>query len=181
MPMIETFALLQAAATEREAIPLGPPVALAAASVATGLSAGVFFTFQVSIVPALAKVDDEAYVSSFQSINRAILNPLFLSAFVGAPLLIAGAAALYWREDRPIALTIAAGLALQVATLAISGRGNVPLNDQLDQVGPVSGVAASVARTAFEAPWNRLHAIRTVTSVASLVALGVAAAMAIRN
>ncbi len=179
--MIESLAFMQDLATETKSTPVWPPVALAAATVVTGLSAGVFFTFQVSITPALARVDDEAYVSTFQSINRAILNPWFLSTFIGAPLLIAGAMALYWREDRPVALAIAVGLALQVATVAITGRGNVPLNEQLDQVGPVSGVAATAARAAFEAPWNRLNAIRTVTSVASFVVLGVAAVMAIRN
>jgi uncharacterized membrane protein len=179
--MIESLALMQSAVTERESIPMWPPVALAAATVAAGLSAGVFYTFQVSITPALAKVDDEAYVSTFHNINRAILNPWFLSVFMGAPLLIAGAVALYWREDRPIALVIAVGLALQVATVLITGAGNVPLNDQLDKAGVVSGPAATAARVAFEASWNRLNAIRTATSVASFVALGVAAVMAIRN
>jgi uncharacterized membrane protein len=172
---------MQNVATERESTPLGPPVALAAATVMAGLSAGVFYTFQVSIIGALANVDDDKYVSTFQSINRAILNPWFLSVFVGAPLVIAGALAMYWREDRPIALVITVGLALQVATVAITGAGNVPLNDQLDKVGVVSGPAATAARVAFEASWNRLNLIRTVTSVASFVALGVAAVMAIRN
>ena len=65
--------------------------ALVAATVATGLSAGVFYTFQVSITRALAAVDDTQYVAVFQSINRTIVNPWFVSVFLGAPTLAAAA------------------------------------------------------------------------------------------
>lgn len=179
--MLESLALIQNAPAATQASSIWPPVALAAATVATGLSAGVFYTFQVAIVPALLEVDDEAYVSTFQAINRAILNPWFLSVFIGAPVLVAGALTMYWREDRPIALAIAVGLALQVATVAITGTGNVPLNEQLEQPGTVSGPAATAARAAFEDRWNRLNLIRALVSVASFVSLGVAGVMAVRN
>jgi len=138
-------------------------VSMVAATVATGLSAGVFYTLQVSIVPALAEVDDATYVTTFQSINRTIVNPWFVSVFLGAPML-AGAA-----------------LALQVASIAITVAGNIPLNEALDREGVVTGAAATAARTAFEASWNRLHLARTVASVGSFVAFGVASILASRG
>lgn len=62
---------------------------------ATGLGAGVFYTFQVSILRALGEVDDAAYVTTFQSINRTIVNPWFVSVFLGAPVLAGAALALH--------------------------------------------------------------------------------------
>ena len=156
-------------------------VSMVAATVATGLGAGVFYTFQVSIVRALAEVDDEAYVTTFQSINRTIVNPWFVSVFLGAPVLAGAALALHWGADRPLVTAIAAGLALQVASVAITVAGNIPLNEALDREGVVTGAAATAARTAFEASWNRLHLARTVASVGSFVAFGIASILASRG
>ena len=155
--------------------------ALVAATVATGLSAGVFYTFQVSITRALAAVDDTQYVAVFQSINRTIVNPWFVSVFLGAPALAAAALVTNWDTDDSATWLIAAGLALQIATVAITAFGNIPLNEALDRRGVVSGEAATAARTAFERPWNRLHLARTVTSVAGFVAFGIASVIATRG
>jgi uncharacterized membrane protein len=156
-------------------------VSLVAATVATGLSAGVFYTFQVSIVRALARVDDTSYVTIFQSINRTIVNPWFVSVFIGGPVLAAAALAAHWDVDEPVTWWLAAGVVLQIASVAITGAGNIPLNEQLDRLGVVSGEAATSARSDFEAPWNRLHLIRTVASVAGFVAVGIAAVVAARG
>lgn len=174
-----SLAVLQSTPPESPA--LWPAAMLATAGVATGLSAGIFAAFQVSIMPALKKVDDDAFVATFQAINRAILNPAFLAVFVGAPVLLGVATASWWRDDRSVAAWLGLACVLQVANLAITGRGNVPLNTDLDRTGAVSGAAATTARTAFEAPWNRLHAIRTLASVASTVAFGIACITAIRR
>jgi uncharacterized membrane protein len=174
-----SLAVLQQATPDSPAF--WPTLPLGAATVATGLSAGIFTAFQVAIVPGLKRVNDDAYVSTFQAINRAILNPAFLSLFVGAPILLAVATASWWREDRAVAAWLGAALVLQVANLAITIGGNVPLNEALDRAGIVAGPAATAARTAFEGRWNRLHTVRTVASVASTVALGFAAVGAIRR
>lgn len=156
-------------------------VAMVAATVAIGLSAGVFYTFQVSIVRALAAVDDITYVATFQSINRTIVNPWFVSVFLGAPALAGAALALHWGAGRPLVAAIVAGLALQVASVVITVAGNIPLNEALDREGLVTGAAATAARTAFEASWNRLHLARTIASVGSFVAFGIASILAARS
>jgi len=156
-------------------------VSMVAATVATGLGAGGFYTFQVSILRALGEVDDDTYVTTFQSINRTIVNPWFVSVFLGAPVLAGAALALHWGADRPLVVAIAIGLALQVTSVAITVAGNIPLNEALDREGVVAGAAAAAARTAFEASWNRLHLARTVASVGSFVAFGVASVLAARN
>ena len=40
----------------------------------TGLSAGFFYAWQVSVIPGTKRVVDLTYLETMQSINRAILN-----------------------------------------------------------------------------------------------------------
>jgi len=154
---------------------------LVAATIATGLGAGVYYTYQISVTRALAEVDDATYVATFQSINRTIVNPWFVSVFLGAPLLAAAALALRWGAEARLVATLATGLALEVASIAITAFGNIPLNERLDRLGVVTGDAATSARVSFEQPWNRLHLTRTVASVGGFVAFGIASIIAARG
>ncbi|SCG62332.1 anthrone oxygenase family protein [Micromonospora coxensis] len=147
-------------------------LSLAAATVATGLMAGLFFAYACSVVPGLAAVDDRTFVGTMQSINRRILNGWFLAAFLGAVLLIGLAVALHVTVDgRVLAWTVAA-LVSYGATLLITMRCNVPLNDRLDAAGPVDRIADLRAlRDGFEASWARWNLARTVTTVVAFACL----------
>ncbi|MEU8928226.1 hypothetical protein AB0D10_46310, partial [Kitasatospora sp. NPDC048545] len=57
---------------------------LAGATVAMGLMAGLFFAFDVSVMPGLAAGDDRTYVTAMQHINKSIENGMFGLVFVGA-------------------------------------------------------------------------------------------------
>src|SRR4029434_10197626 len=48
-----------------------------------GLIAGLFFAFSVAVMQALARLPAAGGIAPMQSINSAILNPLFLSVFLG--------------------------------------------------------------------------------------------------
>jgi len=63
-----------------------------AGRVAAGLLAGVFFVFAVAIMPALRGADDHAFVDEMNRINVAIVNPVFVAVFLGAPALAVVAA-----------------------------------------------------------------------------------------
>lgn len=52
----------------------------------TGLSAGLFYAWSVSVIPGTRKIPDPVYLETMQSINRAILNPAFFLIFFGSPL-----------------------------------------------------------------------------------------------
>src|SRR3954447_15065245 len=69
------------------------PLLLVAAVVA-GLQAGTYFTWATGVMPGLAKVDDRTFVDAVQQMNIAIVNPVFIATFRGAPVL-AGAAAVF--------------------------------------------------------------------------------------
>lgn len=145
----------------------------------SGLSAGFFFTYQVSVVRGLALVDDANYVESFQAINATIRNAPFGIVFFGTVPSLAAALVVLRGASRPTRVLSAVALALSIAVVAITFAGNVPLNEQLAEAGS-SPAAAPAAREAFETTWNRLNLARTVCSVGAAVAMA-AAVVARRN
>lgn len=66
-----------------------PIITLAAALVAAGLLAGLFYAYTVSVLPGLARADDKMFVEGIRGINTAIVNGWFMLSFLGAPLLAA--------------------------------------------------------------------------------------------
>jgi hypothetical protein len=63
---------------------LAEVAALVAATIAMGIMTGVFHLYAYAIMPGLGKTDDRTFVGAFQSIDRAIINPLFMATFFGA-------------------------------------------------------------------------------------------------
>lgn len=122
----------------------------------SGLLAGVFLAYAVSVMPALRTMDDHVFVTVMNRINVVIVNPVFLLVFLGAPVLAAGL--LVW-DRSPWAI---AGAVLAVLTLVISFAMNIPLNNALSDGG---------TREAFENPWTVWNIARTLTATASLLCL----------
>ncbi|HWM20529.1 MAG TPA: anthrone oxygenase family protein [Ilumatobacteraceae bacterium] len=151
-------------------------VTLIAATVSIGLVAGLLGAFACAVMPALRGADDRTFVDVMQRINVAIINPVFLSVFVGGLLVTVAAAAVHLPEDERDALPwIIAGLALYVVTLIITGRFNIPLNDELDAAGDPNGVAdIHAVREQFESKWIAWNIARTITNVAACCCLAYA-------
>lgn len=141
---------------------LRSPVLLAA-TVAAGLQAGTYYTWACGVMPGLARADDRTFVSSMTHVNVAIVNPVFMLTFLGAPALAAAAVATTTAGPRGWAI---AGLVLALGTVAVTAAGNVPLNDAL---------AAGGSRADFETAWVRWNVVRTLTSTGALAALAWAA------
>ena len=59
-------------------------LSLLAATLATGLMAGLYFAFSCAVMPGLARTDDRTFVAAMQWINVRILNGWFALAFGGA-------------------------------------------------------------------------------------------------
>lgn len=138
----------------------------------TGLSAGFFYAWSVSVIPGNLKVADEVYLRTMQSINRAILNPAFFIVFFGSMvLLVANTFLKVQLNTVSFWLIVLSALLYVVGTFGVTGLGNVPLNNQLDalQLNNMPKEALGNFRLHFESNWNRLHFIRTVCSVASFI------------
>jgi uncharacterized membrane protein len=146
---------------------------LLAATVAAGLQAGTYYTWASGVMPGLARTDDRTLIAAVQHMNVAIVNPVFMLSFLGAPLLAGASVVTSSTTARPWAI---AGLALAVGTVVITGALNIPLNNALEAAGPVDRIADLAAvRAAFEDAWVRWNIARVVTSTAALACLGWAA------
>ncbi|SHF84804.1 anthrone oxygenase family protein [Streptoalloteichus hindustanus] len=140
-----------------------------AATVSTGLVAGLFSAFSIAVMPGLGKVDDRGFVATMQSVNRVILNGWFLVAFVGTLVFAAAAALLNLDSDRrPVLLWVVAAFALSLATWIITAVVNVPLNNELEAAGNPDQIQDLAAvRQRFEAVWVRWNVVRSLTSTAA--------------
>src|SRR5688572_18427375 len=94
---------------------------LVTATLTMGLMAGVFGIFAHAIMPGLRDTDDRTFVAAFQSIDRAFMNPWFLSAFMGALVLTGVAAVLHLLGDTGGVLPwIVAAFVLYLAVFVIT-------------------------------------------------------------
>lgn len=145
-------------------------ISLFSALLLTGLSAGLFFAWQVSVIPGTKQVQDLTYLETMQSINRAIINPAFFLVFFGA-LITSGLASYYNYNTNPLTfrLLLSAFIAYAVGTFGVTAMGNVPLNNELDilEISRLSSQKVSEFRSHYENKWNKLHFIRTVFAVVS--------------
>jgi uncharacterized membrane protein len=138
---------------------------LVAATVTSGLLAGLFYAYSVSVMRGLARTADRTFVESMRQINVAILNGWFALGFVGAPLATTLALVVHLDGDDPATVAwIALALVSAFITLAVTLTVNVPLNDELASVEEGD---AGVARGRFEGRWVRWNLARTISSAAA--------------
>jgi uncharacterized membrane protein len=141
-------------------------VSLVGATITMGLVTGTFALFAHTIMPGLRNTDDHTFVAAFQSIDRAIVNPWFMStAFVGA--LLFTAAALLTNLGRAALPWVAVALGLYLIAFVITVAVNVPLNDGLKAAGNPDRIRdlESVRQRFHEARWAAWNLLRVATSV----------------
>jgi uncharacterized membrane protein len=149
-------------------------VCLIAATMTTGLVTGVYFSYGNAFMPGLAKTDDKTFVGSFQAVDRAIINPVFLGlGFVGALVLTLLAGLLQLKEK---ALPwIAAAFVLYLITMIITIAVNVPLNDAIKAAGDPDTIDVTAVRAAFdEARWRSFNLVRTLLGTLAFALLSYA-------
>lgn len=145
---------------------------LGAAVLLTGLSAGLFYAWSVSVIPGTKKVPDLTYLETMQSINRAILNPAFFLVFFGSMVLLSISTVYEYHGHRwSFAFILIATILYLCGTIGVTGLGNVPLNNQLEalSIDQMSVEELKDLRTFYENRWNRLHLIRTLFAVSSFI------------
>lgn len=140
----------------------------------TGLSAGLCFTWSNAITPGIGTLDNYEYLIAFQQINRAILNPTFFIVFFGPFIL--GIINLFVLKNTSSSAIPLLGLAVLIYFLGvvlITIFGNVPLNEMLDKSDllTASQEELTTLRNNFEAKWNQLHLIRTLSAITSFILL----------
>lgn len=152
-------------------------ISLIAATITTGITAGVLAAFAIAVMPGIRGTDDRVFVDVMNRMNNAILNPFFMTAFMGGVVFSGVALVLHLRGDgRPALPWIIAGLGLYLVMFIITTAINVPLNDKLIAAGKSSTRLSDfvAARNNFEGKWVAWNIIRTVANTAALGCLGYA-------
>jgi uncharacterized membrane protein len=147
---------------------------LGGATLTTGLVAGVFYAYSVSVDPGLAAQSDASYVATMQEINERIQNPLFFASFIGAVLFLLAALAVHLprlRSGRFLLISLACLLYIGGGFL-LTAFINVPMNDQLATVDPEAPPRVLArASEVYEGPWDFWNGVRTVFSTLAFLAL----------
>lgn len=131
-----------------------------AAAVGAGLVAGLCFAFWSFIIPAFDALAAPNAIRAMQAINTRILRSSAMAVWFGTVLI--GIAAAVFAENR--AFAIAGASLYAVAALPITGLGNVPLNEALDDADPDAAGAADIW-AAYSRAWGRWNALRTLLLV----------------
>ena len=148
---------------------------LGLATLTTGLVAGVYYAYAVSVNLGLAAQSDASYVATMQALNERIENPLFFASFFGAALFpLAALAAHHSRrpQSSQFWLIALASILYIGGSFLLTSFVNVPMNNQLaavDLEGPARILAK--ARDTYEGPWNVWNGVRAVFSTLAFLAL----------
>lgn len=141
----------------------------------SGLMAGLFYAWSISVTPGLAKINDLSYLQAFQSMNRAILNPLFFVVFFGLAVLLPVLSYLSFQNSisNQFWYVLAATILYFVGIMGVTIGGNVPLNNALEalQIELMTPEQMDEFRKGFESKWNRLNHIRTISSFITFLLL----------
>jgi uncharacterized membrane protein len=142
------------------------------AALGCALMAGLFFAFSVSVMRALGRIAPEAGMAAMQAINVAILNPVFLTVFMGTAVacaVVAAAGVLRWGE--PGAAWRLAGGALYLAgTFLVTVVFNVPMNEALAGAAPDDPEARGLWER-YLARWTAWNHVRAAAALAATAAL----------
>jgi uncharacterized membrane protein len=143
------------------------------AALASALMAGLFFAFSVAVMKALGALPAAQGIAAMQSINRAILNPVFLAVFLGSGVLCAAivVVALWQRGGGGAAWAIAGSVLYLAGAVLVTMLCNVPRNNALAAAAPDSTDAAALWRDYLVrwTAWNHLRCIASLVASACFI------------
>lgn len=140
------------------------------AAIAAAVNAGVFFDFSFVVMPGIRELPPEQGIAALQAFDRTAVTPPLMLLMYGTSLLCIAAivrAATRWdRFASP--WTIVAALAFLLATVVITGMGNVPVSAAVDALDP-SGAGAAARWDELFAQWLSWNHARTAAAVLAAV------------
>ena len=140
-----------------------------------GLIAGVFFAFSTFVMAALAQRPPAEGIAAMQSINITVINPWFMTAFLGtgiACIILAIFSLLKWHQPSAAYLIVGSLLYL-IGTVLVTLIFNVPLNDALAIVKP-SSLEGATLWTRYLTNWTFWNHIRTIAALGAATLLAIA-------
>ena len=140
---------------------------LLASGIAALLVSGVFLSFSDFTMRGFLQAPDSAGAAAMQGLNRTVYRSIFMVLLIGlvpvsALLALAGLAG--WLPGR--GLLLLAALSYLAGVMAVTGRGNVPMNHTLEALAP-DAPETGVYWQHYARRWTRLNHIRTAASFTS--------------
>ena len=140
-----------------------------------GLVAGILYAFSTAVMKALDRLPAAQGIAAMQSINIAVINPLFMGAFFGtaAACVLAVVFSLStWNEAGTVYL-LSGGLVYLIGTILVTMAFNVPRNNALAAVDPQSSGGARLWAS-YVTSWTAWNHVRTAAALAAAVLLTLA-------
>ncbi len=137
------------------------------AALGCGIIGGVFFAFSSFVMRAFARLSPAEGMAAMQSVNIVVLNPVFLSVFVGTAAVCAvegGAAVLRWQEPGSV-YRLAGGLLYLLGCFGVTLAFNVPRNEALARVKRSDPDSARLW-AGYVSSWTAWNHVRTVAAAA---------------
>lgn len=147
------------------------PILTFVAALGSGLMAGFFMAFSVTVMWALERQPPAAGISAMQAINVVVLNPFFLGTFFGTAIisLVLAIVALAGWSKPGSGYLLAGSLLYFVGTFLVTLLFNVPLNNRLAAVKPDSAEGKAVW-THYLRVWTAWNHVRTIAPLAAMAA-----------
>lgn len=142
--------------------------------IGAGIVGGAFFAFSTFVMRALAQLPGRQGMAAMQRINIVVLNPVFLSVFLGTAILAAAcvvASFIPWSPPRSVLLLVV-GVGYLAGCFGVTMTCNVPCNERLAGMKAESAEAAAYWPV-YVREWLFWNHVRTA---ASLIAAACAAA-----
>ena len=145
-------------------------VAVIAAIVGSALVGGMFFAFSNFIMKALERMPSSDGMLAMQTINVTVLNRWFLGVFMGTALicLVLAVVAIVGWESAFAPYVLGGAVAYIGGTWAVTGLGNVPLNNRLAAVNPGDPESFEIWEHYLE-QWTKLNTQRAGAALLAAV------------
>lgn len=145
------------------------------AALGCGVVAGVFFAFSTFVMKALARLPPGDGIAAMQSINIVVLNPWFMTAFLGtatACVLALISSLFRWHDPGVVYLLVGSTLYL-VGSLLVTIVFNVPKNEALASVAQADPNGAGLW-AGYLASWTAWNHVRTAAALAGAASFSMA-------
>jgi uncharacterized membrane protein len=143
-----------------------------------GLIAGAFFAFSTFVMKALGNLPPAQGIAAMQSINVVVINPWFLTPFLGTAVLsvlLTFASLMRWHDPR-VLYWLAGSVLYFVGTFLVTMLFNVPRNNALAVVAPVTEGSVEAARLwiSYLSTWTAWNHVRTIAALAAAASFMIA-------
>lgn len=144
----------------------------------TALIAGLFFTWSNAIMPGLRKLPAHDFLLVMQTVNRSILNPLFLLLFFSPVFLLSAKMYLQFKEGISLSfwLLLLAALCYIFGVFILTIVVHIPINEALNKLNIQSATPDELAKykLLFQSRWIPYNTIRALCAFISFLLLAVA-------